>query len=176
MPEETEHSREQVWTAVRKTDERVSGIEAQVTGLGATMSQVAESVRRIEARDNKPANLLGLGMFALALVAALGSFVVLHTSPVAQKTNANADRIEKLVGIILDERKTNTQRHIAEAHKMGALEARLAAQEKKADALVEQQLLDIEQRGYGKAVDDMMTNWVNKIDNIGLRGNAAATN
>jgi septal ring factor EnvC (AmiA/AmiB activator) len=164
------HSREQVWLAVNKTNERVSSIEAQVTGLGATMSTVAESIRRIEARDNKPTNLLGLGMFALALVAATGSFVVLHTSPVSQKTDANEDRMDQLVGVLLDDRNTNAERHILESGKLGAIEARLAAQEAKADALVAQQLNDIEQRGYGKAVDDMLKNWVNKIDNIGLRG------
>lgn len=171
MPSEEQeiHNRQESWAAIAKINERVSGIESTVAGQSAQLSAISQTLQRIEARENKPTNLLGLGMFALALMAAMGSFVLLHTAPIAKDVNDEKERFEKFIALYLDDRGQYAQDK-AEDHKMrGILEAKVEALEEVDDRLVTEVLAVIKSTSKMEGKQEMHLHWTDKVDNMGSR-------
>ncbi len=156
--EPPEHSREDVWSAISKTNDRMSGVETTLAGFGSKLDSLAAAFQSFVHSHSKPTNWTSIAALIVSVMVAMAMWVSQSQSPIKE----DVDRMER-VGEAL------VQREIDAAIDAGKREARQEIMWE-LSLLTRERLNQVEASAAEKSAEvEALKNQLNSVDLQGSR-------
>jgi len=165
-PEHQEVSRNDMWDELNRQRGDITDVKSAIAGIGSKMDLLVHSA---QANKPTPTNWTGVASLVVSVLVAGAIWVNHSLGPVKAKDNAQDADIARITEVLLEQMEAGKLEHGADRYTHGKLEAELTAIHERQELMVSQELVDVEARGRNAAKLEMLSRWVDKIDNMGSR-------